>query len=414
MNIKWKIILLCTIFIGATTNFWYFNYHKKSQGIIKVGILHSLTGAMAISEKSIVNAALMAIDEINESGGVLGKKLVPIVADGASDWPTFASQAERLITQEQVAVIFGCWTSASRKMVKPVVEKHNSLLFYPAHHEGLEQSPNIVYTGATANQQAIPAVTWCLQNFGNRIFLVGSNSIFSKAINEIISDLVYARNGVITGEEYIDSANPNAIELVIQKIIATQSHAIINTTNVETNQLFFSALRRNGISSEKIPTMSLSITEVELAQFDIDNMIGDYVAQSYFQSLNTQKNKQFVKKFKKKYNDVIISDTMINTYIGVYFWKNAVIRAQSTNTDLVRKNISEESINAPSGVVSIDKETQHVWKIVLIGKVFTNKQFGIIWSSINTIEPIPYLLFKTKEEWEALLDSWYQQWGGTW
>lgn len=419
MAMKWRkaiifIVIGAGLSIGIALILVFSIKPKDREETIKIGILHSLSGFMEISETPIIDAALLAIDEINETGGLLGKKLVPVIVDGKSDWPTFSQEAERIITQEQVKAIFGCWTSASRKMVKPVVEKYNILLFYPLQYEGLESSPNIIYLGPTANQQAIPAVTWVLNNIGRRLFLVGSDYIFQRAINSIIKDLVYARNGLVVGEEYISLSEAD-IDKVIQKIIKTKPDAIINTINGKENDRFFSTLRQAGFSSEKMPTMSMSITETELAAYDIDAMIGDYSAQNYFESINTPANKIFVENFKKKYGaHRVISSPMQNTYAALYFWKNAVTKAQTTETDVVRETLRNAALSAPEGIISISRSTLHAWSPVFIGKIFPNKQFGIVFNSISTIEPLIYPPFRTKEEWEKLLGYWYNKWGNKW
>lgn len=420
MPIKWpRVIIFIVLFavLGAALLLLLFFLPTKSKDvddIIKVGILHSLTGPMAGSEKPIVDAAQLAIDEINESGGVLGKKIVAVVADGKSDWPTFAQEAERLITEDQVKAIFGCWTSASRKMVKPVVEKYNNLLFYPVQHESLETSQNIVYLGSSANQQAIPAVSWCLQNLGQRLFLVGTDYIYQHAINSIIKDLVAARYGSVVGEEYISLAQAD-IDNVINKIKETKPEVIISTINGKENDRFFEALTKAGFSSERMPTMSLSVTETELAEFNIDAMIGDYATQNYFESLNTPANKAFVNKFKEKYGaDRVISSPMQNAYSALYFWKNAVFRAETTDTDAVRVKLRDSAFSAPEGIVSIDAKTLHAWKPVLVGKIFHNKQFGIVFNSVSTLEPLTYPPFRTKKEWDEMLEYWYKKWGNRW
>jgi urea transport system substrate-binding protein len=262
---------------------------SSSGDTIKVGILHSLTGTMAGSEKEVVDATKMAIDEINSAGGLLGKKIEPVVADGRSDWPTFAREAERLITQEKVAVVFGCWTSASRKTVKPVFEKHNHLLFYPVQYEGLEQSKNIIYTGAAPNQQIIPAVKWAFDNVGKRMFLVGSDYVFPRTANEIIKEQVKSLKGEIAGEEYV-LLGSNQVDAIVKKIVDTKPDVILNTINGDTNVAFFKALRAAGITPQKIPTMSFSLAEAELTAMGSKELAGDYASWNYFQAIDSKQN----------------------------------------------------------------------------------------------------------------------------
>jgi urea transport system substrate-binding protein len=415
MSIKWRVLIVASVIAGIIL--WWFLHsqsHKKTDGIIKVGVLHSLTGLMAVTEGPMIDAVNLAIDEINENGGVLGKKLVPIIVDAQSDWPTYAREAERLITEEKVLVIFGGYTSASRKMVKTVVEKFNNLLFYPTQYEGLETSKNIIYMGSTANQQAIPAVTWSLQNLGRRVFLVGSDYIYQHAINSIIKMLLTARNGTLVGEEYI-SFTQQSVDPIIEKIIKAKPDVIINNIVGEENSRFFKTLRKAGISAEKIPTVSLTISETEIASLNINEMIGDYGVQNYFQSLDTPANNSFVEKFKKKFGaHRTISSSMQNAYAGIYFWKNAVEKAQTTDTDAVREQLRGAVLSAPEGIISIDGKTLDTWKPVLIGKIFPNKQFGIVWNSVSTIAPLKYPPLMTKEHWDSLLEYYYTKWGNQW
>lgn len=418
MSKKWRgwIIFLAVLLCAGLLLLWFFFKHASQDAnkVIKIGILHSLTGVMAVSEKMLIDATSLAIDEINESGGVLGKKLELVVADARSDWPTFAKEAERLIKEDQVLVIFGGYTSVSRKMIKTFVEKFNNLLFYPTQYEGLEESPNIIYMGSTANQQVIPAVTWCLQNLGKRFFLVGSNYIYPHATNNIIKTLLAARDGTVVGEEYISFGQKN-IDNVINKIIQSKPDVIINNIVGEDNSQFFKALRKAGISSEKIPTMSLTVTETELEALNIDELTGDYGAQNYFQSLDTPANNKFVEKFKAKFGaNRVISSSMQNTYSAIYFWKNAVTKAQSFDTDAVREQLRNAVLSTPEGIISIDGPTLDTWKPLLIGKIFPNKQFGIVWNSVSTIAPLSYPPLMTKVHWDNLLEHYYNKWGQKW
>lgn len=422
MPVKWPKAMIFVVVIIALVAalillliFWRPS-NKESQ-IIKVGILYSLTGVLAGTEKPIVDTALLAIDEINEKGGILGKKIVPVIVDGKSDWPTFAREAERLIKEEQVEVIFGSVTSAARKTLQPVVEKYDILLFYPVQYEGLESSPNIIYLGSTANQQAFPAVTWSLQNLGKSFFLVGSDYIYQRAANALMTDLIHAHSAKVVGEEYVSLTKVNDIDVdrIIKKIKQTKPEIIINTISGSENARFFKALRKAGISSEKIPTISLCVTETELDAWDIDSMSGDYAAQNYFQSLQTVANKTFVEKFKRKFGaERVISSSMQNGYASLYFWKNAVEKAQTFETHAVRENLRGAAFGAPEGVININKDNLHTWMPVLIGKIFPNRQFGIVFNSVSTIEPLIYPPFRTKEYWDNLLKHWYAKWDNKW
>src|SRR5262249_52623370 len=228
---------------------------RAADDTIKVGVLHSLSGTMSISEVSVKDATLLAIDEINVAGGVMGKKIEPIVEDGASDWPTFAEKAKKLIEQDKVAVVFGCWTSASRKAVKPVFESLNGLLFYPVQYEGLEQSPNIFYTGATTNQQIVPAVDYLLSQGKKKIFLLGSDYVFPRTSNTIIKEQLKAKGGTLAGEEYIPLGGTE-FSTIIAKIKEAKPDAIFNTLNGDSNVAFFKQFNDAGFTADKLPTLS--------------------------------------------------------------------------------------------------------------------------------------------------------------
>ncbi|WP_237741512.1 urea ABC transporter substrate-binding protein [Anabaena sp. PCC 7108] len=387
---------------------------KASNQPIKVGILHSLSGTMAISEKSVVDATFLAIEEINNKNGILGRKIQPIIVDGKSDDHTFAQEAEKLITQEKVVTIFGCWTSSSRKTVKPIFEKYNHLLIYPVQYEGLEESPNIVYTGAAPNQQIIPAVKWSFDNLGKRFFLVGSDYIFPRTANAIIKDQVTALGGKILGEEYIILGSNN-VEIAVQRILKTQPDVILNTINGDSNIAFFKALRKSGITSDKIPTISFSIAEEELNYLPREYVVSDYAVWNYFQSINDNINNNFIQNFKTKYGKYrVTSDPIEAGYFGVYLWAQAVTDAGKDEVNLIKEHIKDQSFKAPEGIVYIDSENQHTWKTVRVGKIKADGQFKIVWNSDKPIRPLPYPLSRSKADWEMFVNSLYKTWNNNW
>ncbi|MFM7407804.1 MAG: urea ABC transporter substrate-binding protein [Cuspidothrix sp.] len=413
MNKK-NIILILAFGLGLIICILTHLQIKFSQQPIKVGILHSLTGTMAISEKSVVDATLLAIEEINEKGGILGRKIQPIIVDGKSNWNIFAQQAENLITQEKVVTVFGCWTSASRKTVKPIFEKYDHLLIYPVKYEGLEESPNIVYTGAAPNQQIIPAVKWSFDNLGKRFFLVGSDYIFPHTANAIITDQVTALDGKVLGEEYI-LLGSKKVETVIEKILATKPDIILNTINGDSNIAFFKALRQAGISSEKIPTISFSIAEEELKSLPGQDVVGDYAVWNYFQTINNYQNLEFVEKFKTKYGkNRVTSDPLEAGYFGVYLWAQAVQDAGTDDVNMIREHIKDQSFKSPGGVVYIDANNQHTWKTVRVGKIQSDGQFKIVWNSDKPIRPVPYPISRSKADWEIFIKNLYQGWNKNW
>ncbi len=361
---------------------------------IKVGILHSLSGTMSISEKSVVDAEKLAIKEINAAGGVLGKQIEPIVEDGASNWDTFREKATKLIDQDKVAVVFGCWTSASRKNVKPVFESKNHMLWYPVQYEGQECSNSIFYTGAAPNQQIEPAVDWLLKNKGKEFFLVGSDYVFPRTANTIIKAQLQAKNGKTVGEDYLPLGNTE-VTPIITKIKQTLPNGgvIFNTLNGDSNVAFFKQLQGAGLTPDKYPTMSVSIAEEEVKAIGVDYLKGHYAAWNYFMTVDTPENKKFVEAFKKEYgSDRVTNDPMEAAYIGVYLWKQAVEKANSTDIAKVRTAAYGQTLNAPEGKVTMEPN-HHISKIVRIGEVRDDGLFKIVYATPAPVEPIPWNQF---------------------
>ncbi len=369
-------------------------------GTIKVGILHSLSGTMAISEVSVKDATLLAIEEINAKGGVLGKKLEPVIEDGASDWPTFAEKAKKLIQQDKVAVVFGCWTSASRKSVLPVFESFKGLLFYPVQYEGLEQSPNIFYTGATTNQQIVPAVDYLLDQGKKKIYLLGSDYVFPRTANTIIKAQLKAKGGTLAGEEYTP-LGATEYSTVISKIKAAQPDAIFNTLNGDSNVAFFKQFKDAGFTATSLPVLSVSVAEDEVRGIGIENIQGHLTAWNYYQTTETPENVKFVAAYKAKFGEKRVTDDPIEAgYFGVYLWKLAVEKAASTEIDKVKVAAKDIEFAAPEGLIKIDGETQHTYKKVRIGKIRADGLIDEIYSTPNPVKPDPYL--KTYD-WAAAL-----------
>jgi len=367
-------------------------------GTIKVGILHSLSGTMAISEKSVVDAEQLAIEEINAAGGVLGKKIEAIVEDGNSDWPTFAEKAKKLIDQDKVAVVFGCWTSASRKAVLPVFEEKKHMLWYPVQYEGQECSRHIFYTGAAPNQQIEPSVDWLLEKKGKEFFLVGSDYVFPRTANTIIKAQLAAKGGKTVGEDYIPLGNTE-VTAIITKIKAALPNGgvIYNSLNGDTNVAFFKQLQGAGLTADKYPVMSVSIAEEEVKAIGVEFLKGHYAAWNYFMTVDSPANKKFVAAFKKKYgNDRVTNDPMEAAYIGVYLWKAAVEKAKTADDlDKVRAAAYGLTFDAPGGLVTMNSN-HHISKIVRIGEIRQDGLFDIIQATPQPVVPIPWNQFVTE------------------
>lgn len=382
MGIGVLVALLGWAFAAAAQSF---------DGEIRVGILHSLSGTMAISETSVKDAELLAIEEINAKGGVLGKRIVPIIEDGASDWPTFAEKAQKLIQQDRVAAVFGGWTSASRKAMLPVFEALNGLLFYPVQYEGLEASPNIFYTGAAPNQQIVPAVEYLLSQGKRRFYLLGSDYVFPRTANLIIKLQLQAMGGEVVGEEYMPLGHTE-FSTVINKIRVAAPDVVFNTLNGDSNVAFFKQLRAAGITAEQLLTISVSVAEEEIRGIGAENMVGHLAAWNYYQTVNTPENAAFVSAYKQAYGENrVTADPIEAGYIAVYLWAAAVEKAGTTDVDAVREAAKGISFLAPEGWVTVHPDNQHISKTVRIGRVRPDGQFEVIWSTDGPVEPDPYL-----------------------
>ncbi|MFN6560268.1 MAG: urea ABC transporter substrate-binding protein [Nostoc sp. ChiSLP01] len=361
---------------------------------IKVGILHSLSGTMAISEKSVVDAEKLAIKEINAAGGVLGKQIEAISEDGASNWDTFREKATKLIDQDKVAVVFGCWTSASRKNVKPVFESKNHMLWYPVQYEGQECSKNIFYTGAAPNQQIEPSVDWLLKNKGKEFFLVGSDYVFPRTANTIIKSQLEALGGKTVGEDYLPLGNTEVTPIITKiKQNLPNGGVIYNTLNGDSNVAFFKQLKGAGLTPDKYPSMSVSIAEEEVKAIGVEYLKGHYAAWNYFQTVDTPANKKFVAAFKKEYGENrVTNDPMEAAYVAVYLWKQAVEKAGTTDLEKVRAAAYGQTLDAPEGKVTMDAN-HHISKIVRIGQVRQDGLFDIVYATPAPVEPVPWNQF---------------------
>lgn len=364
---------------------------EEEDGVIKVGILHSLSGTMAISETAVVEAEELAIEEINAAGGVLGKQIVAVKEDGASDWMTFAEKAEKLIDREEVTTLFGCWTSASRKEVLPVVEARNHMLWYPVQYEGQECSRNIFYTGATPNQQIEPAVDWLLENKGKAFFLIGSDDVFPRTANEIINEQLKVKGGTTAGEEYLPSGNTEVMP-VIEKIqqALPDGGVIFSSLNGGSNRAFFQQLKQAGMGADKYPVMSVSIAEEEVRQMGAEFLEGHYAAWNYFQTVESPANTKWVADFKARYGiDRVTNDPMEAAYIMVHLWAQAVEQAGTTEVEAVRMATYGQTFEAPEGLVTM-QANHHLSKTVRIGKIRADGLFEIVSATEGPVDPEPW------------------------
>ncbi len=376
---------------------------------VKVGVLHSLSGTMAISETVLKDVVLMAVEEINAKGGVMGYKIEPVVVDPASNWPLFAEKARQLLTQDKVAVVFGCWTSVSRKSVLPVFEELNGVLFYPVQYEGEEISKNVFYTGAAPNQQAIPAVEYLMSKDGGgakRWVLLGTDYVYPRTTNKILRAFLKSK-GVADkdiDEKYtpFGHADYQTIVADIKKFSAGGKTAVVSTINGDSNVPFYKELGNQGLKATDVPVVAFSVGEEELRGVDTKPLVGHLAAWNYFMSLKNPENDEWKKKWaaytkakKLPYADKpLTNDPMEAAYIGVYMWKQAAEKAKSFDVDKVTAAMAGQTFKAPSGIVSkMDEKNHHLYKAVFIGEVKADGQFNVVWKTKGPVKAQPWSPF---------------------
>lgn len=386
---------------------------------VKVGILHSLSGTMAISETSLRDVLMFAFDEINASGGVLGKKIEPVVVDGASNWPLFAEKAKQLLEVDKVAVVFGCWTSVSRKSVLPVFEKNNGMLFYPVQYEGEELSPNIFYTAEAVNQQAIPAVDYLLEDGRKKFYLIGTDYVYPQTTNLVLLEYLLSKGvpieniggglrkdeagKVISAGKYTPFGHTDYQQIVaeIKQFAATGDACVINTINGDSNVPFFKEFAASGLTAADCPVVSMSLSEDELRSLPTKDLVGHLGCWAYFMSIDSPENTKFKADFAawlkdskvpgiEKMNRVTCSP-MVLSYDGVYLWKAAVEKAGTFDVDAVRKVLEsgEITFNGPNGMNTVEKN-HHTKKNTYIGETKADGQFKIV-DEFKQVEPEPFL-----------------------
>src|SRR5438477_1591253 len=412
----------------AAAAFATFGLSAHAADTIKVGVLHSLSGTMAISETVLKDTVLMTIDEINAKGGVLGKKLEPVVVDPASNWPLFAEKARELLVKDKVAVVFGCWTSVSRKSVLPVLEELNGLLFYPVQYEGEELSKNVFYTGAAPNQQAIPAVDYLMSADGGaakRWVLLGTDYVYPRTTNKILRSFLHSK-GIADAdimEEYTPFGHADYQTIIgkIKKFAAEgKKTAVVSTINGDSNVPFYKELGNQGLKATDVPVVAFSVGEEELRGDDTKPLVGHLAAWNYFMSIKAPANDAFTRKWAAyaKAKNIpghkdrpLTNDPMEATYIGVHMWKQAVEKAKSFDVAKVTAAMAGQTFPAPSGITSkMDEKNHHLYKAVFIGEVKADGQFNVVWKTKGPVKAQPWSPFipgndKKKDEPALMADK---------
>ncbi len=398
--------------------FFAFPFMASASDKVKVGILHSLSGTMAISETSLRDVLLFTFDEINKNGGVLGKQIEPVVVDGASNWPLFAEKAEQLLAQDKVAATFGCWTSVSRKSVLPVYEKYNGLLFYPVQYEGEEMSPNIFYTAEAVNQQAIPAVDFLLDEGYKKFYLLGTDYVYPQTTNLVLLEYLLSKGisieniggglrkdsdgNVISAGKYTPFSHTDYQQIVseIKKFAASGDACVINTVNGDSNVSLFKEIAASGLTADDCPIVSYSLSEDEFRSLPAKDLVGHLGCWTYFMSLDTPENEKFMSDFQAwlKTAEVpglvkegrVTCSPMVLSYNGVYLWKKAVEKAGSFDVDKVTAALKDGIIHEGPGGRVISQRNHHLTKNVYIGEILEDGQFSIL-KSYNNVHGEPFL-----------------------
>ena len=363
---------------------------KKTADTVKIGVLHSLTGTMAISEIPVRNAVILAVEEINKSGGVLGKQIEVVEEDGASNAQVFADKAKKLLSTDKVSAVFGCWTSDSRKAVKRIFEESYGLLWYPVQYEGMEASPNIMYMGAAPNQQVVPAIEYCSEHFGKRFFLLGSDYVFPRTVNRIIKAEIASFGGKCVGELY-SSLGTSDFKSAISQIKDSSPDVIINTLNGDSNVAFFKQIAEADFE-KNIPIMSFSISENEVEKIGVKYLQGHLLTWNYFETIDSDENKEFIANYKTAFGaDSEVGDPVEAAYIAVHLWAMACEKAKSFDVESVRIAVKGLTFSAPEGEVTLDGGNQHLYKRTRIGVVNGHGEIDEIWTSPQPVKPDPYL-----------------------
>lgn len=412
--------IVISLLLGATTAYYTF-LHPLTAGdqrgnVIRIGVVHTLSGPLSFHERPMVNATKFAIEEINAAGGLLGRSIEVISRDGNGREEIFEQLATELLEDQKVDVLFGCWSAASRKRVEKQCEKYGKFLFFSAGYEGLEDSPGVVYLGGTPNQTLIPLVNWAYKNLNKRRFmLLGTEEIYSRGVNEILKHELESLGAPLVLERYL-LVGDDDFSSVCDEIAAKKIDFIVNTVDGPANKFFLSELRRRGLRPPSVSTAWASLSEVELSQFQVERLVGDYSAATYFESLPGTRNVEFIKRFKARFPSDRVNDAMETAYFGVYLWKKAVEKARTTDTEAVRRALAEIEVEAPEGTIRL-ADSRHAYRVARVGRIGMEgvmPQFEIVHTSAKPVAPEPFPHWRTREQWRMFADELYQAWGQRW
>lgn len=382
---------------------------------IRVGLLHSQTGGLEISEGSVLEAELLAIEEVNTEGGIDGRRIEPVVVDGRSDPAGFAAAASQLLQAEKVVTVFGGWTSSCRKAMIPAVEDQSGLLFFPGNYEGFERSSRVIYAGGSANQTVLPAVRWGFEALrARRFFIVGLEEVWSRSCAEGAKDAIRAAGAEVVGELFATPNGP-AVAPMIEAIRQAKPDVVLNFLYGEANGTFYQAFHRAGLTAEATPTIAFGFSEDEARSFVLADVAGHYAAWNYFQSTKRPENLAFIRRFRARYGETrTISDAMVAAYNAVRIWAGTAREVESVDPDAILSNVDRQSLDAPDGIISIDSETRVAWRPCHVGRLRPDGQFEIVSSIPRPIRPVSFLGTRTVDQWRAFQEGLHERWGGRW
>ncbi len=370
------------------------------RGPIVIGVLHALSGPMATSEAPLVQAVRLAVDEINGGGGLLGRRVQLRVEDTRADPVVAAAAATRLIREQHAVALFGCWTSLCRQAVRPVVEAGRHLLFYPMAYEGMEQSPHIVYTGPTPNQQVLPATDWAMQTFGRRVYLVGTDGPFPRRVNAMLRDFVQLGGGEVVGERYVRLGSTD-VAAVAAELQALRPAVVLSTLSGDSNGAFFDALAAGPLAA--LPLLSFAAAEPDMRAYGGGRLARHYTAWGYLQSLPGSANADFLARLRRAHGPAAqASDPAVSAYVGVHLWAAAVRELGGTQTEAVNANVLQQGVAAPHGHVEVDAQTRHVRRPLRVAQVQPDGQLREVWQLPRTAKPAPWPAFRSRSHWTAI------------
>ena len=407
------IVLGLLIVAGLAAGLWFATGFDpverlwvRSRPPVVVGLLHSRTGAMAISERSLLDAETLALEEVNVRGGVAGRPLRWVVEDGRSDPRAFADRARRLIDEEKVSVLFGCWTAECRKAVEAVVVEKGNLLIFPSNHEGLERSGRTIATGGSVNQIVGPAVRWAVDSIGaRRFFVVSSDDLWSRTAAEVAKDSVKAAGCEVVGEAFLPIAGAD-VGPAVGAIGEAKPDVVLDAMVGSSNAAFLASLRKSGVAAEARPVIAFAVAEDELRRIPAGDFAGHYSALNYFQSVDRPENRDFVRKFRARFgDDRVVSDSIVAAYNGVLLWAQAANEAQAADPTAVLDHFDRQSLDGPEGVVTIDPASHVVWRPFHLGRARADGQFDVAWSMDKPIRPAIRTLTRSRGEWRAFLEK---------